>query len=164
MPSLQNVLWMVVLTFALGCGSNLPKDLNLDTSGPSEADGDVDGGSDADGGSQDDTSSTADDTSSTADDTSSTADDSGTLPPDTGESPDPLVDGETCSADAECASTHCECVNFDCSERVCAPVDCLCGYGTSGSCDESMTGTPDPEDCDGEVECATMDECIPIGG
>jgi hypothetical protein len=54
-------------------------------------------------------------------------------------------------------------VNFDCSERVCAPVDCLCGYGTSGSCDEAMTGTPDPEDCDGELECATMDDCIPIG-
>ncbi len=147
----------MVLISAIGCGNNLPKDLYTDTSGPSQADVDVDGESDADEGSQDDTSSTTDDTSTAADD-------SGTLPPDIGESPDPLVDGETCSADAECASTHCECVNFDCSERVCAPVDCLCGYGTSGSCDESMTGTPDPEDCDGEVECATMDDCIPIGG
>jgi len=148
MHSVQNIFWMVVLGSALGC-SNTPKDLD---SGPSDTQLDADADADAD----------ADDTSAT-DDTSSTADDSGTLPPDTGESPDPLVDGETCSADAECASTHCECVNFDCSERVCAPVDCLCGYGTSGSCDESMTGTPDPEDCDGEVECATMDECIPIG-
>jgi hypothetical protein len=161
MHSAQKIFWMVVLGSALGC-SNTPKDID---SGPSDTQLDADlGAADADGDADTDTDTDADaDADADADDTSAAPDDSGALPPDTGEGPEPFADGETCAADAECDSTHCECVNFDCSERVCAPVDCLCGYGTSGSCDESMTGTPDPEDCDGELECATMDDCIPTG-
>ncbi len=100
-------------------------------------------------------------------DDTSTPPDSGELPPDSGIVPDSgqdlgFDDGDSCTADADCASTHCECVNFDCSERVCAPNDCLCGYGTSGSCVDSLTGIADPEDCEGQLECATMNECIPI--
>lgn len=95
-------------------------------------------------------------------DTSAAPDDSATLPSDSAEPPVQSADGESCDADADCDSSHCECVNFDCSERVCAPVDCLCGYGTSGSCEESLMGMPDPEDCDGVFECETLNECIPF--
>ena len=152
MNNVKHLLWILAIGTTIGCSNDIPKDVAnaYDSSDTHEPAADVD----ADGGAQDDTSST--------DDTSS-ADDSGTVPPDTGDEPTGLDDGETCAADAECASTHCECVNFDCSERVCAPLDCLCGYGTSGSCDESMIGTPDPEDCDGDLECATMDDCVPVG-
>ena len=144
--NVKKIFWTLMLGATLGCTNDIPKDIAnaYDSSDTQEPVADAD----ADEGTQDDTSST---------------DDSGTVPPDTGDEPAGLDDGETCAADAECASTHCECVNFDCSERVCAPLDCLCGYGTSGSCDESMVGTPDPEDCDGELECATMDDCVPVG-
>ncbi len=58
-------------------------------------------------------------------------------------------DGESCAADAECASGNCECEDFNCDTRVCAASDCICGYGTSGACENPMTGADDPEDCDG---------------
>ena len=72
-----------------------------------------------------------------------------------------LDDGAVCLADAECNSGNCECVNFDCTERVCAPDNCVCGYGTSGSCDEAMSGGYDPEDCDvgNEVCGADIGDC-----
>jgi hypothetical protein len=152
MNDVKHLLRIFVIGITIGCTNDIPKDLAnaYDSSDTQETVADAD----ADGGVPDDTSST--------DDTSS-LDDSGSVPPDTGDEPFALDDGETCAADAECASTHCECVNFDCSERVCAPLDCLCGYGTSGSCDESMVGTPDPEDCEGELECAPMNDCVPVG-
>ena len=59
-----------------------------------------------------------------------------------------LDDGAVCLSDSECNSGNCECEDFECLMRVCAPNNCVCGYGTSGSCDEPMTGGYDPEDCD----------------
>ena len=61
-------------------------------------------------------------------------------------------------------SLNCECTNFDCSERVCAPDDCLCGYGTSGDCVAPLLDREDPEDCDGGFECAGIDSCNPVEG
>jgi hypothetical protein len=137
MRSIQTIFLMVVMVFTLSCSDDL-KDFDSGLFGFQPGDD-----------------------TSTIPDSGILPPDSGIVPPDSGEAPG-LGDGDSCTADADCASTHCECVNFDCSERVCAPNDCLCGYGTSGSCDESMTGTTDPEDCEGQLECATMDECIPI--
>ena len=69
-----------------------------------------------------------------------------------------LANGVVCGADAECESAQCECTDFACTVRVCAAADCLCGYGTSGSCTDPMTGREDPEDC------AHMDICLDAVG
>lgn len=69
--------------------------------------------------------------------------------------------GAACDSDARCQSQFCECVDFDCNTRVCAQNDCLCGYGTSGSCAGPLrSGSKDPDDCDGaSVSCFTMNDC-----
>ncbi len=75
--------------------------------------------------------------------------------------PDQSLDlGDVCFLDAECQSGQCECENFDCTIRICAAVDCLCGYGTSGACTDPIVGTQDPEDCDlGSETCFAIDDC-----
>lgn len=71
-----------------------------------------------------------------------------------------LMNGDRCSADVDCQSGNCECEDFECEVRFCTATDCLCGYGTSGSCDEALTGMPDPQDCDGDGEaCGDIDDC-----
>ena len=74
---------------------------------------------------------------------------------------DGLDDGLICLADNECESSNCECEDFNCTVRVCAEADCLCGYGTSGTCVDPMDGLQDPEDCDqtGQVCGSTIDNC-----
>jgi hypothetical protein len=74
---------------------------------------------------------------------------------------DRLQDGDICFADIECNSGNCECEDFECLSRVCAPDNCVCGYGTSGSCDDPMEGGYDPEDCDigNEVCGAAIGDC-----
>jgi len=58
-------------------------------------------------------------------------------------------DGTTCDNDTECSSTHCECTTSACTPRVCAAVDCDCGYGADGTCGSQLpTGTDDLGDCD----------------
>lgn len=69
--------------------------------------------------------------------------------------------GEVCGADADCASGNCECEDFECRSRVCADSDCLCGYGTSGSCSEGIVDGPDPEDCSGDSLCSGLGDCSP---
>lgn len=70
------------------------------------------------------------------------------------------ANGETCLGDTECQSSHCECVDSPCSIRVCAAQNCICGYGTSGSCTSGMMGVPDPEDCDAQgYGCSGVNTC-----
>jgi len=75
---------------------------------------------------------------------------------------DRLTEGDLCVADVECASGNCECEDFECLSRVCAPDNCVCGYGTSGSCDSPMEGGYDPEDCDlgAEVCGPAIGDCL----
>ncbi len=72
-----------------------------------------------------------------------------------------LAVGAPCTRDSACASKNCECVDFDCTLRMCAAADCLCGYGTSGSCTDPLEeGARDPEDCDSEWHgCSGIDNC-----
>ena len=70
-------------------------------------------------------------------------------------------DGDRCAVDANCTSGNCECEDFACHSRVCAAADCICGYGTSGVCDNPMAGAADPEDCMGDSTCgAEVGSCI----
>lgn len=69
-------------------------------------------------------------------------------------------DGDQCLRDSECSSVNCECEDFECESRYCTPTDCVCGYGTSGSCTEPLVGGQDPEDCDGPGEsCGGIGAC-----
>lgn len=69
--------------------------------------------------------------------------------------------GNRCAIDANCTSGNCECEDFACHSRVCAAADCICGYGTSGVCDNPMTGAADPEDCSDGSTCGTeVGSCI----
>lgn len=72
-----------------------------------------------------------------------------------------LANGATCTSDLACQSKYCECVDFECTKRVCAAADCVCGYGTSGSCTDPIpTGSKDPEDCDSPaVNCSGINKC-----
>lgn len=72
-----------------------------------------------------------------------------------------LANGTTCTSDSACQSKYCECIDFECNKRVCAAADCVCGYGTSGSCTDPIpTGSKDPEDCDSpSVNCAGINKC-----
>ena len=72
-----------------------------------------------------------------------------------------LANGNRCAADGDCLSGNCECEDFECELHFCVEDDCLCGYGTSGSCDEPLTGQQDPEDCEGaDVSCGAIDDCV----
>lgn len=73
-----------------------------------------------------------------------------------------LAVGAACDRDSRCASMHCECVDFDCTQRMCAAAECLCGYGTSGSCTDPLrTGIKDPDDCDGaSASCRGLNSCM----
>jgi hypothetical protein len=84
------------------------------------------------------------------------------VPVDGGDGAMPLGEGASCASDSACASLHCECVDFDCTQRVCAPAQCLCGYGTSGSCGDPLRpGIRDPGDCDGPTSgCQGVDTCV----
>jgi hypothetical protein len=78
------------------------------------------------------------------------------------DAPTSLAVGATCVSDSVCESRHCECIDFDCLVRACAPAECLCGYGTSGSCGDPLrAGTVDPEDCEGPASsCQGLDSCL----
>ncbi len=75
-----------------------------------------------------------------------------------------LTVGAACTSDSACESSHCECVDFDCRVRACAPAECLCGYGTSGSCGDPLReGSADPEDCLAPTSsCHGLDSCLVV--
>lgn len=70
------------------------------------------------------------------------------------------VSDASCTADSQCSPPHCECIDSTCSERVCAAADCVCGWGPGGTCTNNLTsGTEDPEDCEGGVDCNAGGNC-----
>ncbi len=71
------------------------------------------------------------------------------------------ANGASCESDGECASQQCECVDSPCSIRVCAADNCVCGYGTSGTCASGMAGgIADPQDCDAPgYGCQGLNQC-----
>jgi hypothetical protein len=67
---------------------------------------------------------------------------------------EPCANGLSCTASSGCVSGNCECVDPGCTTRVCAPDDCVCGYGADGTCSTPMTGgSSDPEDCGDSNGC-----------
>jgi hypothetical protein len=80
---------------------------------------------------------------------------------------------QLCAQDSECASGNCECASADCGVdrgpdaplpiKLCAPQDCVCTVWNGSSCfGDIVTGTDDPEDCEGDGFSCAGGRCISI--